>query len=104
MLKFALGSELDGLDPVNYNGGFEVYILPSLLEGLISYDPYTVEPAAGLATHCEINSDDTRMTFFLRGHPNPRGICLPGGTELTRHDGPTERRLRRMTSSTRGGV
>ncbi len=80
VLKFALGPEPDGLDPVNYNGGFEVYILPSLLEGLISYDPYTVEPAAGLATHCEINGDDTRLTFFLRGHPNPRGICLPGGT------------------------
>jgi oligopeptide transport system substrate-binding protein len=97
VLKFALGPEPDGLDPVNFNGGFELYILPSLFEGLISYDPYTVEPAAGLATHCEINRDDTRMTFFLRGHPNPRGICLPGGarsgaarwtdgTPITAHD------------------
>ena len=80
VLKFALGPEPDGLDPANFNGGFEQYILPSLLEGLISYDPYTVEPTAGLATHYEINRDDTRVTFFLRGHPNPRGVCLPGGT------------------------
>ncbi len=52
---------------------------------------------AGLATHCEINRDDTRMTFFLRGHPNPRGTLLPGGartdparwtdgTPITAHD------------------
>jgi oligopeptide transport system substrate-binding protein len=97
VLKFALGPEPDGLDPVNYNGGFELYILPSLFEGLISYDPYTVEPSAGLATHCEINRDDTRMTFFLRGHPKPRGISLPrgartegarwtDGTPITAHD------------------
>lgn len=97
VLKFALGPEPDSLDPVNFNGGFELYILQSLFEGLISYDPHTVEPAAGLATHCEINRDDTRMTFFLRGHPNPRGICLPrgsgteaarwtDGTQITAHD------------------
>ncbi len=40
----APGPEPDGLDPVNYSGGFELYILPSLFEGLISYDPHTVEP------------------------------------------------------------
>jgi ABC-type oligopeptide transport system substrate-binding subunit len=77
VLKFALGLEPDGLDPAGYNAGFEFYILPSLFEGLISYDPYTVEPAAGLATHFEVNRDDTQFTFFLRGHPNPRGTRLP---------------------------
>ena len=97
VLKFALGPEPDGLDPVAFSGGFEQYILPSLFEGLISYDPHTVEPAAGLATHFETNSDDTRMTFFLRGHPNPRGTRLSGGartdparwtdgTTITAHD------------------
>jgi ABC-type oligopeptide transport system substrate-binding subunit len=80
VLKFALGPEPDGLDPGNYAGGFELYILPSLFEGLISYDPYTAEPTAGLATHCEVSADDTRMTFFLRGHQNPRGLRLLHGT------------------------
>ena len=80
-LKFALGPEPDGLDPAGFNGGSEQYILPSLFEGLISYDPRTLEPAAGLATHYVINRDDTRLTFFLRGHPNPRGVRLPRMTQ-----------------------
>jgi ABC-type oligopeptide transport system substrate-binding subunit len=82
ILKFALGPEPDGLDPAGYGGGFEQYVLPSLFEGLISYDPYTVEPAAGLATHYEINRDETRLTFFLRGHPKPRGVRLPPGMQI----------------------
>ena len=64
VLKFALGPEPDGLDPANFNGGFESYILPSLFEGLTSHDPHTVEPTAGLATHYEFSRDDTRLTFF----------------------------------------
>jgi oligopeptide transport system substrate-binding protein len=81
VLKFALGPDPDGLDPAMYNGGFELYILPSLFEGLTSNDPYTLEPSAGLATHYEMNADDTRLTFFLRGHSKPRGVCLPGGRQ-----------------------
>ena len=75
--KIRVGPERDGLDPATYNGGFELYILPSLLEGLISYDPYTLEPSAALATHYEVNGNETRLTFFLRGHRSPRGIRLP---------------------------
>ena len=32
---------------------------------------------AGLATPYEVNSDTTRFTFYLRGHPSPRGMKLP---------------------------
>jgi oligopeptide transport system substrate-binding protein len=81
-LTFALGPEPQSLDPAKYGGAFEVFILPSLFEGLISYHPQTVEPAAGLATHCEINDDATRFTFYLRGHPNPRGLRLPNTDSL----------------------
>ena len=76
-LTFALGPEPEGLDPAKYGGGFELYILPSLFEGLIAYHPQTLEPTAGLATHFEINRNDTRFTFFLRGHPKPCGYPLP---------------------------
>jgi len=44
VLKFALGPEPTTLDPGNYAGDFEVYILPSVFEGLTSHDPQTVEP------------------------------------------------------------
>src|SRR5690349_14286334 len=79
VFKFALGPEPTTLDPGNYAGDFEVSIPPSVFEGLTSHDPQTVEPTAGLATHYETNSDDTRIQFFLRGHRNPRGTRLRGG-------------------------
>jgi MarR-like DNA-binding transcriptional regulator SgrR of sgrS sRNA len=65
------------LDPAGYNGGFEQYILPSLFEGLISYDPQTMEPAAGLATHYVINRNDTRLTFSCTGIRIRAGFALP---------------------------
>jgi oligopeptide transport system substrate-binding protein len=82
-LTFALGPEPNTMDPAKYDGEeSETFILPSLFEGLITYHPQTVEPAAGLATHCETNEDATRVTFYLRGHPNPRGFRLPNTDSL----------------------
>jgi oligopeptide transport system substrate-binding protein len=37
---------------------------------------------AGLATHYEANADFTQFRFYLRGHPRPRGIRLPGAADL----------------------
>src|SRR5690348_15392317 len=47
VFRFALGPEPTTLDPGNYAADFEVYILPSVFEGLTSHDPETVEPTAG---------------------------------------------------------
>jgi hypothetical protein len=44
-----------------------------LFEGLTSFHPYTLESTAALATHYETSQDGTRLTFYLRGHPRPRG-------------------------------
>ena len=44
-LKFGR-PEPEGLDPADYSGGFELYFLPSVFEGLVSCDPYTLEPMA----------------------------------------------------------
>jgi oligopeptide transport system substrate-binding protein len=52
--------------------------MPALFEALLSRDPQTFEPRAALATHYEISADLTEFTFFLRGHPNPKGTKLPG--------------------------
>jgi hypothetical protein len=37
---------------------------------------------AGMATHYETNADNTQYTFFLRGHPSPRGTALPNTDSL----------------------
>ena len=57
-------------------------IINALFEGLTKMHPVTLEPLAGLATHYESNPDRTRFTFYLRGHPSPRGIRLPNSDTL----------------------
>ncbi len=42
----------------------------------------TGEAMAGLATHYEVDGDGLRYTFYLRGHPHPRGTPLPNTRDL----------------------
>jgi oligopeptide transport system substrate-binding protein len=70
------------MDPAKYEEESELFILPCLFEGLITYHPQTAEPTAGLATHYEIDEDGLRFTFYLHGHPNPRGVRLPNTDSL----------------------
>jgi oligopeptide transport system substrate-binding protein len=76
-LVYLIGSEPGTLDPGKITGGYEIYIGPALFEGLTSYHPATAQPMAALATHYEVNADFTQYTFYLRGHPQPRGLRLP---------------------------
>ena len=76
-LVYQIGAEPETLDPAHSQSGSENYILPSLFEGLVTLDPRTEEPLAGIATHYQSDSGHTQFTFYLRGHPQPRGIVLP---------------------------
>ena len=78
-LIYEIASEPSGLDPATCLGASESYIWPALFECLVSSDPVTLEPRAGLATHYQVDAGLTEFTFFLRGHRNPRGAKLPGG-------------------------
>jgi ABC-type oligopeptide transport system substrate-binding subunit len=62
-------------------GGSEEFILPSLFEGLITLHPTSNEVLAGLSTHYRVNSSFTSFTFYLRGHPKPSGVRLPGAVD-----------------------
>ena len=77
-LIYEIPSEPSGLDPATSLGVGESYIWPALFEGLVSCDPDTLAPRAGLATHYEADASLTSFTFFLRGHRSPRGRLLPG--------------------------
>jgi ABC-type oligopeptide transport system substrate-binding subunit len=77
-LVYEIGGEPSSFDPALAVGSSEAYVMPGLLEGLLSEDPRTLEPTAGLATHYEVDAVLTEFTFFLRGHRSPRGTQLPG--------------------------
>jgi oligopeptide transport system substrate-binding protein len=76
-----LGAEPGGLDPVTSAGGTEYWVWPGLFEPLLSRHPESVEPAAGLATHYEMDAGRTEITFFLRGHRSPAGSKLFGAPD-----------------------
>ena len=81
-LIYANGNEPDLFDPGTYAGGTEMRIINALFDGLTKFHPLTLEPMAGLATHYERNSNSTRFTFHLRGHPRPRGVRFANTDDL----------------------
>ena len=81
-LVHTLGGEPDTLDPAKSAGGMEFWVIPALLEGLTQYHPRRPELMAALATHVEASPGQDRFTFYLRGHPNPRGLRLPDSDSL----------------------
>jgi len=91
-LIYEIPAEPGTLDPANTLGGSEWDVFPALFEPLLSQHPETMEPAAGLATHYEVDSGGTELTFFLRGHRSPGGSKLfgaPAKSEAARwSDGP----------------
>jgi oligopeptide transport system substrate-binding protein len=76
------GEEPGTLDPAQSVGANSEIIIGMLLDSLTALNPVTLEPAAGLATHYEIDDRGTRYTFFLRGHPKPTGTRLPNRDSL----------------------
>ena len=79
--------------------------MAALLDSLTALDPLTLQPAAALATHYEVDSRGTRYTFYLRGHPNPRGIRLPNTDYLPQefsreHRAPADRSPARWSDGT----
>lgn len=81
-LAHTLPVEVETLDPALSTGSSEFWVIPALLEGLTQYHPRLPQPMAALATHYEASDDASRFTFYLRGHPSPRGMALPDADTL----------------------
>src|SRR5690349_10144981 len=81
-LVYSAGDEPASLDPAQCIAAKTEVIITALLESLTSLDPVSLQPAAGLATHYHLDTSGTRYTFFLRGHPSPRGLRLPNTDSL----------------------
>jgi oligopeptide transport system substrate-binding protein len=75
--------EPESLDPHKMSSAQAGRVADTLFEGLVKYHPQTLEPVAAVATHYETNPDSSQFTFYIRGHPSPRGTKLPNTDTLT---------------------
>lgn len=66
VLHVANTAEPADLDPQVITGRPEHRITMALMEGLMSYDPVTVQPVPGVAERWEISADRLTYTFHLR--------------------------------------
>lgn len=65
-LRYVSGPEPESLDPQIGTGQVEQRIYLALYEGLVEYDPQTLEPIPAIAERWETNGDSTEFTFYLR--------------------------------------
>lgn len=75
------GSEPESIDPSKSYDGPGVDIVRELFEGLMRYDPETLDPVPGAAEAWEMDEDGRRYVFRLR-----EGLVWSDGTPLTAHD------------------
>ena len=66
VFSFNNETELQSLDPGNIEGVPEHRIYMALFEGLVSYDPATLDPVPGLAKSWSVSDDGLTWTFNLR--------------------------------------
>lgn len=75
------GSEPESIDPGKSYDGPGIDVIRELFEGLLRYDPKTLEPLPGAAESWEVSEDGRRYVFTLR-----EGLVWSDGTPLTAHD------------------
>lgn len=66
IVRYVSGPEPESLDPQIGTGQVEQRIYVALYEGLVEYDPQTLEPVPAIAERWEANADSTEFTFYLR--------------------------------------
>ncbi len=66
VVRYVSGPEPESLDPQIGTGQVEQRIYAALYEGLVEYDPQTLEPVPAIAERWETSADSTEFTFYLR--------------------------------------
>ena len=66
IVRYVSGPEPESLDPQIGTGQVEQRIYVALYEGLVEYDPQTLDPVPAIAESWEANGDSTEFTFHLR--------------------------------------
>jgi len=70
ILRYVNGAEPESLDPAVSSGQPEAHIYMALFEGLVEYDPKSLNAIPALAERWDINNDSSEFVFHLR--PNAR--------------------------------
>ncbi len=81
VLRYISGSEPESLDPQVPTGQPEARVLMALYDGLVEYDPKTMDPIPGIAESWEINKDGTEFLFHLR-----KNATFSNGDKITAKD------------------
>src|SRR5258707_10677515 len=82
VLRVALQEgDANSLDPQQLQTLGEGQILSNIYEGLVQYDPKTLQPVAAIAEKWDISSDGLKYTFHIR-----KGVKFHNGRELTADD------------------
>jgi ABC-type oligopeptide transport system substrate-binding subunit len=66
IFRYVTGDEPESLDPAISNGQPEARLYMALFEGLVEYNPKTLNPEPALAERWQINNDSSEFTFYLR--------------------------------------
>ncbi len=66
VLHFGNGTEPQTVDPHIATGVPEHHVITALFEGLVTKNPYTLEPEPGIAESWEISDDGMNYTFHIR--------------------------------------
>src|SRR5436190_17880997 len=66
VLRYITGDEPESIDPHKTTGQPETRILMALYEGLVEYDPKTMDPIPAIAEHWDENDDSSELRFYLR--------------------------------------
>lgn len=68
IFRYVSGDEPETLDPAISNGQPEARLYMALFEGLVEYNPKTLNPEPALAERWHINNDSSEFTFHLRNN------------------------------------
>ena len=81
VLRYISGSEPESLDPQVPTGQPEARVLMALFDGLVEYEPKTMDPIPGIAESWEISTDGTEFLFHLR-----KNATFSNGAPITAKD------------------
>ncbi len=66
ILRYVNGAEPESLDPAISSGQQEARIYMALFEGLVEYDPKSLDAIPAIAERWEVNNDSSEFVFHLR--------------------------------------
>lgn len=81
VLRYITGSEPESLDPAIPTGQPEGRLLMAIYEGLVEYDPRTMQPIPAIAKSWEVGQGNTEYIFHLRDNAR-----FSNGAPITAHD------------------